>query len=170
MPFLESFLFDQKVTVRLKPKYAEDTRELIRMLAADDRDGRTRRASIYEWLDCERPILEMFHGFYHRLRVEGPATRVSPEVIFPLGSTLYSRGVCARLDPIQTKRLEERLRSAMDAEFSRWIDEHHLRQDEPCIEIALDRPAADLVAEEKIDAWLAGRSPDQPVDWTKSDD
>ena len=53
MPFFKSRLFGQKVTVRLNPRYAEDTKRLIQMLAADDDDGKTHRAAIYEWLDTQ---------------------------------------------------------------------------------------------------------------------
>ncbi len=169
MPFFKSRPFGQKVTVRLNPRYAGDTKRLIQMLAADDEDGKTRRAAIYEWLDSERPVLEVFSGFHHRLRIDGPAEFINRDLIFPMGSLLEAKGVCAHLDPIETKRIEERLRKAIDDVLDAWIAEHGLRDEDPPVAREIVRPTADPIAKRKIHNWLSQRRHGEPVDWSKAD-
>lgn len=158
-----------KHKVYLHPRFAEDAAKLIDMLARDDEDGKARRASIYHWLRSERPVIEEFFGFYHHLRVDGPAFRMTRELIFPMGSLLQATNVRAHLDPIESKKIEERLRKAIDDVLCAWIAEHQLWNDGPPVPLDVDRAMADSLAMRKIANWNARRRLGEPVDWGKAD-
>jgi hypothetical protein len=128
---------------------------LIVLLIEDNIDGETRRASLAEWLRAERPVLALYRGTNSRLRVDGPRQTVDYQA-FAMGSLLESPGVIARLDPVETLQLEQRVSDAIEREILGWIDEHGLR-DNPPANPAIDRDNADHKAVARMFEWTASK-------------
>ena len=142
-----------KHTVELEPRIAPYTIPLIDRLATNDREGDTYRISLREWRYAERPVIDTIRGSTSWLRIDGPMQEVD-EKFFPLGSLLQSPGVIAHLDPIETRRLERRIRTAVENAILAWIAEFDL-QSLPPVSSEVNRATADPIAIQKVIEWLA---------------
>ena len=142
-----------KHTVELDPYDADYTIPLLNRLARTGPDGDTYRAALREWQRAERPVIDMIRGKPSSLRIDGPTQEVEDR-FFPLGSLLQSPGVTAHLDPIETRELESRIRTAIENVILAWIDEFDL-QSLPPVSPEVDRVTADPIAIQKMIAWVA---------------
>jgi hypothetical protein len=128
------------------------THPLILKLLEDNADGDTRRASLTEWHRAERPVVDVLRGTTSLFRIDGPRQIVGREA-FAMGALIESPGVTAHLDPVETLHLEARVRTAIEQEILRWIEEQGL-QDRPPIPPHVDRDFADPKAMRRMIDWV----------------
>ena len=128
------------------------THPLILKLLEDNGDGETRRTSLTEWHRAERPVVDVLRGTTSLFRVDGPRHIVGSEC-FAMGALIESPGVTAHLDPVETLHLEARVRSAIEQEILRWIEQRGL-QDRPPVPPHVDREFADPKAMRRMIDWV----------------
>lgn len=142
-----------KVPYRAHWRVAADAHPLVIKLFEDSPDGETCRMALAEWHHSERPVIDYFRGISSSFRIEGPWHEAG-NTLFPMGALIRSPGVVLRLGPIETVELDERVRSAIEHEILRWIDEHDGLAG-PGASNRINRRNEDPKAVAQIAEWLA---------------
>ena len=118
----------------------------VRRLSRPGEDGKTYRSFILDWLYFERPMLDRFIGEQFNVQFEGPALAIEG-TDYPLGGFIERQIEWVRLDPVDAFELRTRLRKAVDAEVTDWIDGRPMKFLPAIVEKPFpDRTAADAEA------------------------
>lgn len=142
-----------KVPYRAHWRVAADAHPIVIKLFEDSPDGETRRMALSEWLQSERPVIDYFRGISSSFRIEGPWHEAG-NTLFPLGALIRSPGVTIRLGPIETVALDVRVRSAIEREILRWIEERGAQAGQgDCAKV--NRRSEDPKSVAQIERWVA---------------
>jgi hypothetical protein len=126
----------------------------VRRLSRPGEDGKTYRSFILDWLYFERPMLDRFIGEHFNVQFEGPALAIDGSD-YPLGGFIERQIEWVRLDPIDAFELRTRLRKAVDAEVTAWIDSRPMKFLPAIVEKPFpDRAVADAEAAQIIRDFL----------------
>jgi len=122
---------------------------LVKRLLADNADGDAFQTAIRPFFSGERPRMEIFDGNNTMFIVEGP-TYVFEGRTWPLGGQLLTSGGWMNLDPLQTRLLQDHLKSAIDAAVFRWVINNSMFLKARVCRQARKRPFDDQVALRQI--------------------
>lgn len=123
-------------------------------LSRPGEDGKTYRSFIIDWLYFERPMLDRFIGEQFSVQFAGPALHIEGTG-YPLGGFIERQIEWVRLDPIAAFELHTRLRKAVDAAVTDWIDGRPMKFLPAIVEKPFpDRAAADAEAAQIIRYFL----------------
>ena len=81
-----------------------------------------------------------------------------------LGAGVMGAQIAAHLDPIETRRLERRIRTAVENAILAWIAEFDL-QSLPPVSSEVNRATADPIAIQKVIEWLASHDHQEYYKW-----
>ena len=129
--------------------------EYVKRLSRPGPDGTYYRSFIADWLYFERPMLDRFKGNSFNIQFQGPPVKIDGTE-YPLGGFVQrcQQIQWARIGPVLSFQLREKLRQAVDQCVEDWLADQSLSFGPayPAQPFS-DREAADAEAEQEVRAF-----------------